>query len=200
MSQKRAKRARQAQSGTAPPPARRHWWNSVWMWVGVGAAVVAAVVGGTLAARSGGREPALVHQSSSRSIQLSGRSPITGRKVSLAAYRGRPVVLNIWASWCTGCRQEARDLAAFARAHPGAQLIGLDTQDTDGDARAFYREFGWTHPSIRDPSGDIAAQLGLQGLPTTLFLDRQHRVVSRIIGASNEAGFAQGLRAAEQPS
>jgi thiol-disulfide isomerase/thioredoxin len=170
------------------------------MWVGVGAAVVAAVVGGTLAARSGGREPALVHQSSSRSIQLSGRSPITGRKVSLAAYRGRPVVLNIWASWCTGCRQEARDLAAFARAHPGAQLIGLDTQDTDGDARAFYREFGWTHPSIRDPSGDIAAQLGLQGLPTTLFLDRQHRVVSRIIGASNEAGFAQGLRAAEQPS
>jgi len=167
----------------------------------VGAAVVAAVIGGTLAARGGGNKgPAIVSQSSSGALKLSGTSPITGKRVSLAAFAGKPIVLNLWASWCTGCREEARDLAAFARAHPEAQVIGLDTQDNDGDARGFYRTFGWTHPSIRDPSGALAAQLGLQGLPTTIFLDRRHRIVTRIIGATDRAGFEQGLRAATRES
>ncbi len=200
MSQKRAKRARQAQRPTTPPLVGRRGqprWGSTWLWAAVGAAVIAAVIGGTFAARSGGGGgPAIVHQGSSGVLQLSGTSPITGQRVSLAAYAGKPVVLNLWASWCTGCRAEARDLATFARAHPEAKVIGLDTQDNDNDARTFYREFGWTHPSIRDPSGALAARLGLQGLPTTIFLDRQHRIVTRIIGASNAAGFAQGLRAA----
>lgn len=198
MSQKRAKRARRAERAATPPPIGRRGrgWRTAWLWAVVGAAVVAAVIGGTLAARGGDKGPAIVQQTSSRALQLAGTSPITGQKVSLAAYAGKPVVLNIWASWCTGCRAEARDLASFSRSHHGAQVVGLDTQDSDGGARAFYREFGWTHPSIRDPSGELAARLGLQGLPTTIFLDRQHRIVTRIIGATNRAGFEQGLRAA----
>ncbi len=125
------------------------------------------MIGGILAAGGGGSGPAVVPERSSEALRLSGRSPIDGREVSLAAYAGKPIVLNIWASWCTGCREEARDPAAFADAHPEAQVIGLDTQDNDDDARAFYRAFGWTHPSIRDPSGELAARLRLQGLPTT---------------------------------
>lgn len=179
----------------------RRWSRSRWLWAAAAALVAAAVAGGVLAAR-GQDEAAPIGRSSASSepLQLAGASPITGEQVSLAAYEGKPVVLNIWASWCTGCRDEARDLAVFAKAHPEAQVIGLDTQDSDGGARAFYREFGWSHPSIRDPSGSTAAELGLQGLPTTIFLDAEHREVTRIIGATNLAGFEQGLQAARAAS
>jgi thiol-disulfide isomerase/thioredoxin len=169
-----------------------------WLLPAGGLVVVAAVVGGVFAARGNDGSPSFSRGATAGpAVALSGRSPITGARVSLAAYRGEPVVLNVWASWCTGCREEAKDLASFARAHPEAQVVGLDTQDTDGGARAFYREFGWSHPSVRDPSGSTAAELGLQGLPTTIFLDAQGREVTRIIGATNREGFEQGLRAAK---
>jgi thiol-disulfide isomerase/thioredoxin len=173
-------------------------WRKVLLLV-AGVAVVAALIGGIFAARGNDGSPSVRPRTAAagRAVELSGRSPITGADVDLAAYRGKPVVLNIWASWCTGCREEARDLASFAAAHPEAQVVGLDTQDTDGEARAFYRQFGWSHPSLRDPSGSAAAQLGLQGLPTTIFLDTQGREVGRIIGATDREGFEQGLRAAK---
>lgn len=169
-----------------------------WLLLAGGLVAVAAVVGGIFAARGNNGSPSFSARSASGpEVALSGRSPITGADVSLAAYRGKPVVLNIWASWCTGCREEAKDLASFERAHPEAQVVGLDTQDTDGGARAFYHQFGWSHPSVRDPSGSTAAGLGLQGLPTTIFLDAQGREVTRIIGATDREGFEQGLRAAK---
>jgi thiol-disulfide isomerase/thioredoxin len=161
--------------------------------------VVAAIVGGVFAARDRGGSPSF-GRASGKQVELSGRSPITGEQVDLAAYRGKLVVLNIWASWCTGCREEARDLAKLAEAHPEAQVIGLDTQDNDGDARAFYRQFGWSHPSVRDPGGSQAAEFGLQGLPTTIFLDADHREAARIIGATDREGFEQGLKAAKAAS
>ena len=75
-------------------------------------------------------------------------------------------------------------------------MIGVDIQDSRAAAKAFYRRFGWRHPSIFDPNGLIAARFRLQGLPATLFLDRQHRVVARILGETNLAGFDAGFRQA----
>jgi cytochrome c biogenesis protein CcmG, thiol:disulfide interchange protein DsbE len=197
MSQRKAKQARRAEQAAHPAPRRpSRGRQRLWIYAAV-VAVAVAVAGGVLAARGNGPAQTISVGSGGGSVlNLSGTDPITGRHVSLAAFRGKPIVLNFWASWCTGCRQEARDLAAFERRHPEAQVVGVDTQDTDGNARAFYRELGLSHPSIRDRSGAIAARLGLQGLPTTFFLDRRHRLVTRIIGASNLAGFEAGLRAA----
>lgn len=84
---------------------------------------------------------------------LAGADPVTGKRVDIATDAGRPIVVNIWASWCPGCSQEARGLAAFARAHPEARLIGIDTQDSVGGARKFYAKYGLRHPSVFDPSG-----------------------------------------------
>jgi thiol-disulfide isomerase/thioredoxin len=153
------------------------------------------VIGGVFAARGNGPAAAL-HVGGGRTLDLSGASPINGQKVSLADFAGKPIVLNAWGSWCTGCRAEAHDLAAFANAHPEVHLVGLDSTDSRGGARAFYREYGWHHPSIEDRSGATAAQLGVTGFPTTFFLDRDHRVVTQIIGATNRAGFERGLMAA----
>ena len=132
----------------------------------------------------------------SGAISLSGADVLTGETVSLAAFRGKPVVINIWASWCPGCNAEARALAAFAEAHPEAAFVGINFQDSKEAARGFYDAYGWTFPSVFDPEGQIAFSLGLQGTPTTIFLDSRHREAARIVGETDEQGFADGLAAA----
>jgi thiol-disulfide isomerase/thioredoxin len=169
-----------------------------WLIGGVIAAALAAVVAtGIVVARDTGPAPVSTAASrTERAPRLAGTDPITGRRVSLDAYRGKPVVINVWASWCPGCNQEAADLREFAKAHPEAQLLGVDFDDTKGNARDFYRRWAWTHPSIFDPSGELSAKLKLNGLPMTVFLNTRHEVVARIYGATDRAGFEKGLRAA----
>ena len=202
MSGRKARQARRAQPGAQPQ--RRRLTERHIAYLAAALAVVVAVVGGFAIAhkRSGASAeavsapPGAVSRESGGAPSIRGRDPITGKQVSLAQFAGKPVVLNVWASWCTGCNQEAADLARFAASHRRAQVLGVDTQDTSGGARAFYRRWHWHHPSIADPSGALSAQLAVTGLPTTYFLDRQHRIVGKIGGAGNRAEFAQGLRLA----
>jgi thiol-disulfide isomerase/thioredoxin len=117
-------------------------------------------------------------------------------RVSLAQFRGRPVVINIWAAWCAGSTPEARELQRFATAHPGLQLLGIDYQDSKAGARAFSRRYGQEWPSIFDPTGRISRRLPLLGLPTTFFLDRRHRIVRVLAGAGTYAEFRAAYRLA----
>ena len=160
-------------------------------------AVAAALVGGYFAARSTGPAVATpVSGGSSGALELAGTDPVTGRHVDLASFSGKPLVVNVWGSWCEGCNAEAADLERFARSHPEVQVVGIDTEDTSEGAKAFYRRWGWHHPSIADPHGELAARLGIQGTPTTFFLNSRHKIVTKVVGATDEAGFAQGLQAA----
>ena len=161
-----------------------------------GGVAAAAAVAATRGSSPIGIGRATHGRSAGAPLQLTGIDPVTGKAVSLANYPDRPIVLNMWASWCTGCHAEARALATFARTHPQAQVVGVDIQDSRVGAKAFYRRFGWRHPSIFDPSGLIAERFRLSGLPATLFLDRRHRVVARILGETNLAGFDAGYRQA----
>lgn len=162
---------------------------------GVVVLVAAVVVVGLIAARESG--PALPGASGSGPrLELSGADPITGRKIELARFAGKPVVVNFWASWCPGCYAEARALVSFTRKHPEIQVVGINLQDSRAGARDFHRQFGLPFPSIADPNGEIGARLRLQGMPTTIFLDAEHREVTRIVGETDEAGFEAGLRQA----
>jgi thiol-disulfide isomerase/thioredoxin len=196
VSGRRAKRERAI--GRVQPNASGRWRKLVFAGgvVAIAAVVVAAVALTRGSGAGGSSTPAAGGISASAPLELSGTDPVTGREVSLARFRGKPIVLNMWASWCTGCYAEARALATFARTHPQAQVVGVDIQDSKAGAKAFYRRFGWRHPSIFDPHGAVATRFGLQGLPATLFLDRQHRVVARILGDTDLAGFDAGLRQA----
>lgn len=206
MSQRQAKRARQvhrvqspkSRQSSKPEQASRSTLVRVGLAVGA-LALIGAIVGGVVLSR--GRGPATaVAVSTNGPLKLSGTNPITGQPVDIASYVGKPVVVNVWASWCPGCNQEAADLARFAAQHRNVQVVGVDTQDTTGGAKGFYRRWNWHHPSIADPSGRLAASLAGQGLPTTYFLDAQHRIVSRIVGAGNLASFDQGLQQALHPT
>ena len=201
MNQRRAKRARQEARAAAPPPCggrSRLRRAAVPLLVVV---IAGALVGGYFAARSNGPAGATrVTHRSDGALELAGTDPVTGRHVDLASYRGKPLVLNVWGSWCPGCNAEAADLARFARSHANVQVVGIDTQDTSSAAKSFYRKWGWRHPSIADPRGELAARLGVQGYPTTFFLNARHQVVTQIVGATNRAGFEQGLAAATSGS
>jgi thiol-disulfide isomerase/thioredoxin len=164
--------------------------------------VLAGREGGSVGGPSGGRSAAPPRETSDlqRAPDLQGVSPITGKDVALSDFRGKPVVVNVWASWCPGCNQEAADLRRFSVAHPEAVVLGIDFQDTQAGAKDFYRRWGWTHPSIWDVSGTQTAAIGLQGLPTTYFLTADHRIAAQVVGATDLAGFEQGLAAAQRAS
>lgn len=103
-----------------------------------------------------------------------------GPEVSLAALSGKPVVLNLWASWCQPCRNE---LPLFARLHDeeSEQIAVLGVDFKDGNplgALELARETGVTYPLVADPSGEIASDLTVVGLPQTVFVDAQGAVVA----------------------
>jgi thiol-disulfide isomerase/thioredoxin len=115
-------------------------------------------------------------------VHLSGPDLVTGRTLDLDAYAGRPVIVNFWASWCEACRVEGPELAKFERARPDVLVIGVSTQDGTAAALAAMHEWGWTHASIWDPEGRLYFALpGHVGIPQTLFLDSQHRVVETLL-------------------
>jgi thiol-disulfide isomerase/thioredoxin len=128
---------------------------------------------------------------------LAGVDPVTGKQVSLAHWKGRAVLVNLWGSWCRPCREEARELKRFAARHPGS-ILGIDVEDSKPGARAFYRRHGVRYPSIFDPHDVLVHKLQAGGTPTTFFLDRRHRVVAVLLGAGTLRDFERGFALASK--
>ena len=117
-------------------------------------------------------------------VLLPGPGLPAGRQVSLSDLRGRPVVLNVWASWCGPCEDEAPVLEGLWRRYRdrGVLVLGLDTQDLSSKARAFARRHGLTFPSLRDGDGDARRRFGTTGVPETFLIDREGRIALHITG------------------
>ncbi len=112
----------------------------------------------------------------------------------LGQIRGMPVVVNIWASWCAPCRTEAPDLAAASASYGSqVQFLGIDILDSRPSARAFMHEFGWTYPSLFDPSASIRNDLGFIGQPDTIFIDSSGRTAMTWQGPLTPVVLQTGL-------
>jgi cytochrome c biogenesis protein CcmG/thiol:disulfide interchange protein DsbE len=108
-----------------------------------------------------------------------------GKTISLKDFRGKPVVINFWASWCPPCRDEAPLIERTWRAYKNRDLIflGVNIQDRKEDALNYMREFDITYPNGPDPTGEITIDYGVSGLPVTFFVSRDGKVVRRWVGA-----------------
>ncbi len=115
-------------------------------------------------------------------------------KTTLASLRGKPALVNFWASWCEPCREEAPELERFSRSlHGAANLVGVDYTDQAGNARDFIDQYGWSFPVLSDPDGIYGARYRFSGLPTTVVLDSRGRIVATLRGPQTAAKLRRAL-------
>lgn len=141
-----------------------------------GAALAAAAV--VVAFRPSGDQPAAGGAAPTFSAE-----DLSGRRVRLVDYRGGPVLVNFWASWCIPCRREFPLLKAVEGR--GVSVLGVVFQDSRDAAAAFMREQGATWPGLSDPEGRIADayDVGLRpGIPVTVLVGADGRLVERHVG------------------
>jgi cytochrome c biogenesis protein CcmG/thiol:disulfide interchange protein DsbE len=128
---------------------------------------------------------------------VSARRRLADGRVDVDELRGRPVVINFWASWCIPCRDEAPILNASARAHTGdVVFLGIDVQDLRDDALAFSREFNTPYVSVQDRGNRAYEDYGLSGVPETYYIDRRGRIVAHSPGAVSRGSVEAGIVAA----
>jgi thiol-disulfide isomerase/thioredoxin len=115
-------------------------------------------------------------------------------ELDLARAPGIPTVVNLWASWCTPCREELPVLQEFADAAAGeVRVVGVISKDGVPQADAFATDAGVTFPGAFDGEGRLMAELGLPGLPATYFLDAGGAVVHTETGPVDSLDELEGL-------
>ena len=117
--------------------------------------------------------------------------------IHLASLKGKPVMLNFWASWCDPCKQEAPLLQkTWQRVqNQGIIFLGIDYQDAQSDGLNFMHTYGITYLNVVDSTGATAINYGLTGVPETFFLNRQGVIVSKVTGELTEQALQSNLQA-----
>jgi peroxiredoxin len=114
---------------------------------------------------------------------------LTGAPINFASYRGKIVVLNVWASWCAPCVSEGQTLKYLDEEYgpEGIAFLGDDLQDSPKNALAFLRSDGITYPSVNDATGAVEERLAIavpiSATPTTLVIDKTGHIAGVIDGA-----------------
>src|SRR5664279_3900938 len=122
-------------------------------------------------------------------------------KATLASLRGKPALINFWASWCEPCREEAPELQRLDRSlHGDGQLIGVDYTDKADAGREFVHKYGWSFPILSDPDGVYGAKYRFSGLPTTVVLNPRGQIVETLRGPQTAADLRQALNSAASSS
>ncbi|HEX6676480.1 MAG TPA: TlpA disulfide reductase family protein [Actinomycetes bacterium] len=198
-----------AAAGVTAPSGRHLPPLPVLVAVMVAVALATATLG-WLAWRSGGRQADSVRLVPVPTVRTypPGKEPapefrlttLDGGTVDLAAYRGRPLLINFWASWCRPCVKEFPLLRAVRERHraDGLEVIGvLASSDSPAKARAFARRNGGTWPVGIDrgggPAGETTIAYGVAGLPETFFVRRDGSLAVLQLGELTEQGLRQHL-------
>lgn len=116
--------------------------------------------------------------------------PIDDSQVAFGDLQG-PLIVNIWASTCVPCRDEMPALQAFATAYAGkVTVVGVDPLDGEADLREFADDLGISYPLYRDPDGTFQVELGIELIPTTLFVRADGTIAQLYMGALDQDRLA----------
>jgi peroxiredoxin len=108
---------------------------------------------------------------------------LSGRNVTLSRLRGKPVVLNFWATWCPPCRSEMPDLQLIQeKVGQNIHIIGITQKEPEEDVHAFLQENGYSWTFLHDGSGDVAATYGVRAYPTTVVINAEGRITGVHVG------------------
>ncbi|GGK38958.1 hypothetical protein GCM10008955_36020 [Deinococcus malanensis] len=121
---------------------------------------------------------------------------LSGETLHLADYQGKVLTVNFFASWCASCWNELNGFARVSReyASKGVAVVGISVQSSPDDTRGMVDKLGLTFPVVLDAQGTVSQeQLGLRGMPTTLFIDRQGRLLENHTGELSEGQLRSKL-------
>lgn len=119
----------------------------------------------------------------------------SGQAVSLEQFRGRPVVINFWASWCGPCKVEHPVLEWGTREFGDqAQFLGIIFEDTEENAQGFLQRFGASFPQLVDPRSRVSVDYGVAGVPETYFIDANGVITGKHIGPIDPTSLANRIR------
>ena len=107
----------------------------------------------------------------------------TGRTIDISEFRGKPLVINFWATWCAPCWDEHPVLVANAKMlQPNVQFLGVVFQDTEDKILGFLQQRGTAYPTVVDERGKTAIAYGVGGVPETFFVDPNGNIVAKFSG------------------
>lgn len=187
-----------AEAAHSPAPGRRSPARRIVLLGAAGLAAVIAVVAGLLISQGGGQAgPAPAPLARNFSLAELGHP---GATVSLASYRGKPLIVNFFASWCAPCQRETPMLARFYTAERGKVIvIGIDANDQQAAAQRFAARARIRYPVGVDPYPSTATtSYGVLALPQTFFLNAQHRIVSHVVGVLTMKDLTAGVALMER--
>lgn len=167
--------------GTVSPPA---WRGRRWLLIAVIIGVVALLGLLYWGMRRGPSAPVGVVVPLNRPAPAFTVTGIDGKELTLSDLRGKTVVLNVWASWCVPCEEEAGELNRSYDLYKGRDVVfvGIAFNDDDDQVRKFVAKHSVVYPVALDPEGRISIDLGITGVPETFFIDPQGRLTQKFVG------------------
>ncbi len=114
----------------------------------------------------------------------------TTRSLDLASFKGKPIVVNFWATWCVPCYTEHKILARVSQMTGSeVQFVGVVFDDEEAKILQFLQENGHAYPALEDEGGKVAIAYGVYGVPETFFIDRTGKIVAKHEGPLDEGSL-----------